>query len=78
MLLIRGSGGKIKRIKNMKQDNPIHGKTYTIRLFYWGKDITAMFLTSYTDIFGDQYTDCFISDKSEIIEISKVESWILK
>lgn len=60
----------------MNHQEPIHNKTYQIRLFYSGMDITAMYLTEYTDLFGAIYKKCFITENGSIYEISQVESWL--
>lgn len=53
----------------------IHGHQYTIRLFYWVRDISCIYLKEYTNLFGEYYKDCFLSDSGEVFEISEVESW---
>lgn len=59
----------------MKQAQLVHGNSYTIRLFYLGKDIQAIYLDRYTDLFGTQYTNCFLTNKGEVFEITQVETW---
>lgn len=64
-----------KKQEEMIIDEPTHNKSYQIKLFYTGLDISAMYLTEYTDLFGIMYKKCFITEDGNIYEISQVESW---
>lgn len=59
----------------MKTKKPLHGHRYNITLFFNPEPFPAVFMKTYTDLFGEQYTDFFMDDAGKIFELSSVGQW---
>lgn len=58
-----------------KRAYPINGKSYSVELFFSELVFEAIFLSTYTDLFGESYDSIFMSEKGKIILLSEVARW---
>jgi len=64
-------------MKQRKVQLPTHTKRYEIKLFFSGILVSAVFFSSYTDLFGNVYLNLFMDDTGKIYLLSEVQNWTI-